>query len=89
MPDGCDQTGVDSFAVPGTMAGMKITLNEDERYYLTSALKHAIRRVDKHAEKVYDLPDGGGAYELTTRDANWLRNLLALVERKPAKAKRR
>jgi hypothetical protein len=68
---------------------MKITLNEDERYYLTQALKHAIRRVDKHAEKAYKFADGGGAYGLTTRDAGWLRDLLALVERKPAKAKRR
>jgi hypothetical protein len=67
---------------------MEITLNEDERYYLTGALKHAIKRVDKHAEKMYKMPDGGGAYELTTRDACWLRVLLALVERKPAKAKR-
>jgi len=68
---------------------MKITLTEDERYYLTGALKHAIKRVKKHADKVYNLPDGGGAYELTTRDAHWLRDLLALVERKPAKAGRR
>jgi hypothetical protein len=68
---------------------MKITLNADERYHLTGALQHAIKRVEKHAQKVYNLPDGGGAYELTMRDADWLRDLLALVERKPAKAKRR
>jgi hypothetical protein len=68
------------------MVGMKITLNEDERYYLAGALRHAIKRMDQHAEKVYNLPDGGGAYELTMRDADWLRDLLALVKRKPAKA---
>ena len=63
---------------------MKITLNEDERYYLAGALRHAIKRVDQHAEKVYNLPDGGGAYDLTMRDADWLRALLACVAKKPA-----
>jgi hypothetical protein len=70
------------------MAGMKITLNEDERYYLTYALKQAIRHVDKHAEKVAKIPDGGGAYGLTMRNGDWLRALLACVV-KPVKAKRR
>jgi hypothetical protein len=62
---------------------MKITLNEDERYHVTHALKHAIRRVDKHAQEAYKFADGGGAYELTMRDADWLRALLACVV-KPA-----
>jgi len=31
---------------------MEITVNADEAYYLTDALKHAIRRVEKHAKKV-------------------------------------
>jgi len=60
---------------------MKITLNEDERYYLTYALKHAIKRVEKHAEKVKKVPDGGGAYSLTMRDADWLRDLLVRVQK--------
>jgi hypothetical protein len=58
---------------------MKITLNDNERYHVTHALKHALRRLDKHAEKAYKFADGGGAYELTTRDATWLRALLARV----------
>jgi hypothetical protein len=78
---------VDSLAALARMVGMKITLNEDERYYLTGALKHAIKRVDKHAEKVIKIPDGGGAYDLTMRDADWLRALLACVAKKPAKSK--
>jgi hypothetical protein len=59
---------------------MEITLNEDERYYLTYALKHAIKRVDKHTKKVAKIPDGGGAYCLSMRDANWLRELLKCVQ---------
>ena len=66
---------------------MRITLNEDERYYLTGALKHAIKRVEKHAEKMDRVPGGGSAYSLSMRDADWLRDLLTLVERKPARAK--
>ena len=63
---------------------MEITLNEDERYYLTYALKHAIKRVEKHAKKVSKVPDGGGAYCLSMRDADWLRELLACVQQEAA-----
>lgn len=59
---------------------MQITLDEDEQYFLTGALKHAIRRVEKHAEKAYKFADGGGAYSLTVRDVDWLRELLACVQ---------
>jgi len=61
---------------------MEITVNADEAYYLTYALKHAIQRVEKHAKKVSKVPDGGGAYSLTRRDAQWLQSLLDEVVRK-------
>ena len=61
---------------------MEITVNADEAYYLTYALKHAIQRVEKHAKKVSKIPDGGGAYSLTMRDVRWLQALLDEVVRK-------
>jgi hypothetical protein len=57
---------------------MEITLNEDERYYLTYALQHAIKRVDQHTKKMEKMPDGG-ACVLSKRDADWLRELLECV----------
>jgi hypothetical protein len=33
MPDGCDERGVDSFAEPGTMAGMENTVMRGWRYF--------------------------------------------------------
>jgi|GEM_PF-5773506 len=59
---------------------MQITLDEDEQYFLAGALKHAIRRVGKHAEQDYKFADGGVAYSLTMRDVDWLRDLLACVQ---------
>jgi DnaJ-class molecular chaperone len=50
---------------------MEITVDADEAHYLTYALKHAIKRVEKHAKKVNKVPDGGGAYCLTMRDDRW------------------
>ena len=61
---------------------MEITVNADEAYFLTYALKHAIKRVEKHAKKVRKIPDGGGAYCLTMRDVRWLQTLLDEVVRK-------
>lgn len=61
---------------------MEITVNAYEAYFLTYALKHAIRRVEKHAQKVSKVPDGGGAYCLTMRDVQWLQSLLDEVVRK-------
>jgi hypothetical protein len=61
---------------------MEITVDADEAYYLTAALKHAIREVDKHAKQVNKVPDGGGAYCLTMRNVQWLQSLLDEVERK-------
>ena len=61
---------------------MEITVDADEAYYLTYALKHAIKRVEKHAKKVRKVPDGGGAYCLTMRDVQWLQSLLDEVVRK-------
>jgi hypothetical protein len=61
---------------------MEITVNADEAYYLTYALQHAIKRVEKHAKKVGKIPDGGGAYSLTMRDVQWLQALLDEVVRK-------
>ena len=60
---------------------MEITVNADEAYYLTYALQHAIKRVEKHAKKVRKVPDGGGAYCLTMRNAQWLQALLDEVVR--------
>jgi hypothetical protein len=60
---------------------MEITVNADEAYYLTCALSHAIRRVEKHAKKVRKVPDGGGAYSLSMRDVQWLQALLDEVDR--------
>lgn len=61
---------------------MEITVDADEAYYLRYALKHAIRRVEKHAKQVRKVPDGGGAYSLTMRDVQWLQALLDEVVRK-------
>jgi hypothetical protein len=61
---------------------MEITVDADEAYYLTNALKHAIRCVEKHAKQVNKVPDGGGAYCLTMRNVQWLQSLLGEVERK-------
>lgn len=66
---------------------MKITLDEDEQYFLADALQHAIRRLEKHADKVRKVPDGGGAYCLTKRDTEWLATLLKQVQKKSSVVK--
>ncbi len=55
---------------------MKITVDEDEAYYLARALELAIRCAEKHARKVRKVPDGGGAFCLTMQSVSWLRALL-------------
>jgi hypothetical protein len=63
---------------------MKVTLDDDERYYLASALKHAIKRVEQHAHKMEAFPSKGPQL-LSERDAHWLKALLRCVKKKASK----